>query len=393
MKNELKKPSFAKSKITQAVAVNTVAPQDPTAGASEKTLLNVSNDLGRTFNTPAANESLPRFELLSPMELRRLPAQKWLVQNLLPEKGFACIYGASGSGKSFIALDLGASIAAGKLWCGLKVQQAPVIFCVLEGQSGFKNRAAAWEVKNGELAADFLTLLGDFDLTNSKDVQEFAKCCPRGAIVIIDTLNRAAPACDENSSKDMGAVIIGSKLLQSLIDGLVLLVAHTGKDSSKGIRGHSSLPASLDAMILVTSNSKGAEWEVTKAKDGVDGLTCPFKLTIQSCNETDQFGEPITSCVVEFDPSSFRTKTEKTPMGAHQILALKVLKPLFETAEIDKPGAPSGRQCIHFESAVESVLLEMPKKVIRPHPRAKEAIQGLVNREILGFENGWIWLE
>lgn len=392
MKAEAKKPSFTKSKITRAVAVRSVAPEENTAGISDKTLLKVSTDLDRSFTTPAANESQPRFELLSPKGLRQLPAQKWLVQKLLPERGFACIFGASGSGKSFIALDLGASIAAGKPWCGLKVQQAPVVFCVLEGQSGFKNRAAAWEVKNGELAADFLTSLQDFDLTDAKDVREFAKCCPRGAVVIIDTLNRAAPACDENSSKDMGAIIACSKLLQTLIEGLVLLVAHTGKDSSKGIRGHSSLPAALDAMILVTSNSKGAEWEVTKAKDGVNGLTCPFKLAIQSCNETDQFGEPISSCIVEFDPSSFRTKTEKAPGGAHQILALKVLKPLFERAEIDKPGAPSGRQCIHFESAVESVLLEMPKKVIRPHPRAKEAIQGLVNREILGLENGWIWL-
>lgn len=106
--------------------------------------------------------------------MRALPAQKWLVQKLLPEQGFACIYGASGSGKSFIAQDLGASIAAGKTWCGLKVQQAPVVFCVLEGQSGFKNRASAWEAKNGELAADFLTSLQDFDLTNEKDVREAA---------------------------------------------------------------------------------------------------------------------------------------------------------------------------------------------------------------------------
>lgn len=393
MKAEPKKSSFAKSKITRAVQAQAVVPEENNASNSEKVQYKESVGLDRSFATPAANESLPRFELLSPKGLRALPAQKWLVQKLLPEQGFACIYGASGSGKSFIAQDLGASIAAGKTWCGLKVQQAPVVFCVLEGQSGFKNRASAWEAKNGELAADFLTSLQDFDLTNEKDVREFAKCCPRRAVVIIDTLNRAAPACDENSSKDMGTIIACCKLLQSLIEGLVILVAHTGKDSSKGIRGHSSLPAALDAMILVNSNSRGAEWEVTKAKDGVDGLTCPFKLVVQQCNEKDQFGEPITSCVVEFNPSSFGTTSEKTPRGTNQILALKVLKPHLDQAETGKPGAPSGRQCIHFASAVEFVLMAMPKKVIRPHARAKEAIEGLVDREILGFEDGWIWLE
>jgi putative DNA primase/helicase len=393
MKANFEKTPFAKIQVTAVLAAENNTGQALSIGASERELRKGLDDVGLTFTTPAVNESQPRFEFLSPKALRSLPNQKWLVQKLLPEQGFACIYGASGAGKSFIALDLGASIAAGKPWCGFNVKQTPVVFCVLEGQPGFKNRAAAWEAKNGELAPGFLTSLRDFDLTNLKDVREFSKLCPRGAVVFIDTLNRAAPAWDENSSKDMGAIIAGAKLLQTLIYGLVILVAHTGKDSSKGLRGHSSLPAALDAMILVTSNSRGAEWEVTKAKDGVDGLTCPFKLAIQACGELDQDGEPITSCVVEFDPSSVRTKPEKTPGGANQVVAMKVLKPLFEKAESDKPGAPSGRQCIHFESAVEAVMLQMAPKVVRRHSRAKEAIQGLVAREILGLENGWLWLE
>ena len=72
---------------------------------------------------------------------------------------------------------------------------------------------------------------------------------PPGAVVFLDTLNRAAPTADENSSKDMGEILSAAKLLQSLINGLVVLVHHTGKDATKGLRGHSSLFAALDAAV------------------------------------------------------------------------------------------------------------------------------------------------
>ncbi len=69
--------------------------------------------------------------------------------------------------------------------------------------------------------------------------------------MFIDTLNRSAPDADENSSKDMGLIIDGMKKIQSQCEGLVICVHHTGKDVSKGLRGHSSLLAALDSAIQV----------------------------------------------------------------------------------------------------------------------------------------------
>ena len=40
---------------------------------------------------------------------------------------------------------------------------------------------------------------------------------PAGAVTFVDTMNRAAPAVDENASRDMGKIIEGTKALQSLI--------------------------------------------------------------------------------------------------------------------------------------------------------------------------------
>jgi hypothetical protein len=114
-------------------------------------------------------------------------------------------------------------------------------------------------------------LLQPFRLTDPQDVADLAAICPPGCVVFIDTLNRAAPGMDENSSRDMGAVIEGAKTLQRLIGGLVVLVAHTGKDSAKGLRGHSSLFAALDAAVLVNRDDSARRWIVDKRRTGATG--------------------------------------------------------------------------------------------------------------------------
>lgn len=101
-----------------------------------------------------------------------------------------------------------------------------------------------------------------------------------GGLVIIDTLNRAAPGADENSSVDRGNIIASAKKLQNLIGGLVLFVHHSGKDKFKGLRGHSSLYAALDSAIEVIKTDTRREWCVAKSKDDVTGNVYPFKLEI-----------------------------------------------------------------------------------------------------------------
>ncbi len=53
--------------------------------------------------------------------------------------------------------------------------------------------------------------------TGKPDVQELAECIAAagavGGVVCIDTLNRAAPGADENSSQDTGLIIEAAKAL------------------------------------------------------------------------------------------------------------------------------------------------------------------------------------
>lgn len=240
----------------------------------------------------------PRFKLLTCDQLRDLPPLAWCVRGVLPARGLAAIGGPSGSGKSFLAFDMAAAIAGGGRWFGQRVEAAPVVYAALEGEAGYKLRAQAWETHHCKALPDGLRLMLDtFKLTEAQDVDDLAAVVPAGAVVIIDTLNRAAPESDENSSRDMGLILEAAKRLQALTRGLVVLVHHTGKDESKGLRGHSSLFAALDAVVTVSRDGERREWKMGKSKDGADGDAHTFKLQVETLG-FDEHGDPLTSCVV-----------------------------------------------------------------------------------------------
>lgn len=113
------------------------------------------------------------------------------------------------------------------------------------------------------MPAAFRFMLQALDIRKPDDradlVQAVKAAGWQGGILALDTLNRAAPGMDENDSKSMGEVIGAAKAIQAELGGLVLLVHHTGKDATKGLRGHSSLHAALDAAIEVTRDGDRRE--------------------------------------------------------------------------------------------------------------------------------------
>jgi hypothetical protein len=249
-------------------------------------------------NAQAPPKPEPRYKLLTCDQLRNLPPLAWCVRGVLPARGLAAIAGPSASGKSFLAFDMAAAIAGGWRWFGQRVTAAPVVYAALEGEAGYKLRAQAWEANHGQALPDGLRLmLAPFKLTEAQDVQDLATVVPAGAVVIIDTLNRAAPESDENSSRDMGLILEAAKRLQAMTGGLVVLVHHTGKDESKGLRGHSSLFAALDAVVTVSRDGDRREWRMGKSKDGADGEAHTFKLQVEPLG-FDEHGDSLTSCVV-----------------------------------------------------------------------------------------------
>lgn len=264
-------------------------------------------------HTKASTET--RYKLRSAVDLLHAEPISWRVKGVIPERGIAALYGASGSGKSFLAIDLAMSIAEGGAWCGYRVNPCPVVYVCLEGEAGLSVRIRAYQTK-GMIPSTIDFIDQPLNLLNMNDVRDLvavvrARSVPHG-VVIIDTLNRAAPGMDENSSIDMGHAINAAKLIQQATNGMVILVHHTGKDTSKGMRGHSSLHAALDAAIEVRREGDSREWSVAKAKDGADGLGHQFKLEVVELG-TDTDGDPITSCVVKLGQPGTKVKPLTAP--------------------------------------------------------------------------------
>lgn len=338
-----------------------------------------------------------RFKLVSAADLSEAPPLAWMVRGVLPLEGLAALYGPSGSGKSFLVLDMAATIAAGAYdWFNRRVTQCPVTYCALEGEAGMGKRIAAWSKQNGKPVPDALRFVTQpFDILDGGDVDDLAKAVQSaggaGGLVILDTLNRAAPGADENSSVDMGRIIAAAKRLQSLTGGLVLLVHHTGKDATKGLRGHSSLYAALDGAIEVNKTDSRREWSVAKSKDDETGTVHAFKLEIVTVGHDDE-GEDVTSCVAVADDSREAVKRAKLPSGGNQKIALDALaEPLRKSGEFNKDGAPPGHPCIRLDDAVSLVAERMVCESKHKSSRAKEAVTGLVARGIYGVKGDWLW--
>jgi hypothetical protein len=360
-------------------------PDDPAL-----TLLEISTAIGKLAES-VAPKSADRYKLLNRDDLAALPPLSFLVQNVLPATGLVGLYGPSGSGKSFLTFDLATAIAGDQDWFGSRVFGTDVVYVALEGEAGFKHRAQAWEVHKGRnLPKRFHMVLQPFNLINSLDVRDLAAAVPPGAVVFIDTLNRAAPTVDENSSSDMGEILQAAKRLQNLTGGLVVLISHTGKDSTKGLRGHSSLFAAMDAAIEVSRDGDQRAWKVAKSKDGADGASHPFRLAIETLG-TDAYGDPITSCTVRPDTNAADVQRVKVPQGGNQRLVYEGIRCLFKDGRTGRPGAPPLRPCIELEAAVAAGAARLTCPSDKKTSRAREAITGLVSRGVLGLNEGFLW--
>jgi putative DNA primase/helicase len=341
-----------------------------------------------------------RFKLLTDADLSALPPLRWRIKGVLPETGLAAWFGPSGSGKSFLVLDALKSLDAGQDWFGHKVKTCDVTYCALEGEGGIAGRVNAYRIRHGSSSGNIRYLVQPFSLLDGGDIHDLAqaiKASGNGAgVVVLDTLNRAAPGADENDSKSMGQIIAAAKQLQTLTGGLIVLVHHTGKDASKGLRGHSSLHAALDAAIEVRRDGDRREWVIAKSKDGEDGAAHPFKLDIVELG-TDEDGEPVTSCVVHpVEVVADSIKKVMPPKSGNQRAIWDALGEIFRKAGNIKPeGAPDtlpqGRPCITLEAAIDQTRTRLVCDPKRQTERAQSAIRGLIDRELLCHEGGFLW--
>lgn len=265
-------------------------------------------------------EQLKRFTFYSATELINAPQQIDAIKGIFPSCGVVVVYGPSGSGKSFLAVYMAYVLGYGLVFFGFKVQTKSVVYINLEGS--MRTRLDALQTdKKRDIPDNVRFVTEPFHIL--EDVESLAADIPEGAVIFIDTLNAASPGLDENSSRDMGLILEAAKKLQQITKGLVVIVHHSGKDASKGLRGHSSLYAAMDAVIEVGRNGDSRYWRLAKSKEGRDGIRRGFRLKSVGLGY-DADGEPVTSCVVEEDNTPLQEEDKPlTPALAYCLESLQ----------------------------------------------------------------------
>jgi hypothetical protein len=273
---------------------------------------------------------------------------KWLIHGVLPQGAFSALYGPPGSFKSFIALDIAHSIATGRPWMGKEVTEAgAVLYIAGEGFGGIGARIKALKIHHQtEDGAPIYVIRHQLNLRSS--IEDFNALVLAVEIlvqqsgiefkqIVIDTLARAFGGGDENSASDMMQFVVTCGHIQQIVQGAGLLfIHHSGKDSSRGMRGSSSLLAAVDTeleLLRIEDSMKGLV-RIAKQKDGSDNERYGFEMVtveLPAPAGTLQIGEPQTSLAVnpselgQFDAIRKDTKSN-AGFGQNQILSLQCLE-------------------------------------------------------------------
>jgi len=312
--------------------------------AQFKKELSMSNTTSKNAN--GASYSSSKFRLVSIKDIDNEPSYAWQVSDVLIANGLACIYGQSGTGKTFLALDLALSICNGKDWFGCTTLKAPVTYVYQESRQGIRKRLDAWKTHNQFHSIDnFHFITEQIDISNQDAIAKLIRSVNEEGkskgVIVIDTLSASTSGIDENSSKDMGNVIFNLKKLSFDTQCLVILIHHTGKDETRGLRGHTSLFAAMDSIIKVSNGS----WQIEKNKDGAKGQQEKFELTVIKLAQ----GE--SSCAVD---SIFQSIKSQSGLGGNQKMILSKIESHFESIDV---------KYLSIEDAVAATFEVLPVKV------------------------------
>lgn len=188
-------------------------------------------------------------------------AGKFVIEGFLPI-GVIMVYGISSHFKSYFIISLLCRVATKThRWTGRNIRGGAVLYIAAEGGSSVMPRVGAWADKynDGKPVELFYTYAHPVDLSVKANVDGLIKEIKRIEmhtgeplrIVAVDTLSQSMMQGDENSASDIAKFMAGATRIVNETGAAVIPVHHSGKDSSKGMRGSSAAFANADAVFRV----------------------------------------------------------------------------------------------------------------------------------------------
>jgi len=233
--------------------------------------------------------SAGRFRMVDYEGAQHIAPPSWIMEDVIADDSYSLMFGAPGSLKSFIALDIAMSIATGfpvrSAWPQVH-KPGPVLYTAGEGRPGMANRMRAWSethfsgmnVPGFVLADPVPTIIEDLDPYLDLALRRH----PEGyRLVVIDTVARSMQGHNENAQEHASQFTALVDTLRRELGCSVLAIHHSGHgDQSRG-KGSMEFVGAPDVVYGVERPDKTRPTVTVKmAKDHKDAEPWEKPMTI-----------------------------------------------------------------------------------------------------------------
>jgi len=259
------------TKVHNAYSYNTSPPGNITKAYREALLREKFKPTVREDLASGKEVNAGRFRFVDREGMKHIRPPSWIIPGFVPRGGYVVLFGASGTFKSFVALDAALSVATGGgfpwrgPW-GTVEERGPVLYVLGEGRSGFTKRVRAWEKTHyaGKQVSDFIVADPVPLVTESLDafIEGALTLYPDGyRMVVVDTVAKAMMGVNENAQEHASKfTALVERLLAELCDS-VLAIQHSGFGTQDRAKGSQEFYGAPDAIFGV--QREGKEFAVT----------------------------------------------------------------------------------------------------------------------------------
>jgi hypothetical protein len=286
----------------------------------------------------------PSVEFLKYDKKTKSPKQLLLIEGLMTEGCMAMMYGKYKAGKTFISLSMMLHVAAGMPWMGKATRQGSVVYIIGEGVTGFPKRIQAMKEQYGlpdELPFHVIARAVDFTSPAAvqllmEDIADLMTAEGESlAAIVIDTVARALPGADENSSQEMRLFTHRCDQLRFGLNCSVFVVHHAGKDLSRGARGSTVIPAAIDSEFVIDRKPSFTTFTVENLREGQSGEVITFNMLVAVTGEKESTLIPVLLGAVETSQGIAPPAPPK--LAGDQELAFGALEEALRTTGEDRP--------------------------------------------------------
>lgn len=243
--------------------------------------------------------------------LSLLPHVSWIVKGEIPDHGMTVLFGPSGVGKSFAAIDYALRIA----------QERPVLYAAGEGEYGVDSRIKAWCKHHGRNPGKLFITMGTVGFMDGSEadlfIEQHRQIKPN--LIIIDTLARSMVGADENSTRDMNNFISSVNRIMQELSCAVMLVHHTGHQAIRE-RGSSVLRAASDSMIQLSDEDDLIRYECAKSKDAKPFPSRYMKMLPVDTGLMDEDGNVIMTPVMVDAEKVIQTELDELTVKQRKVM-------------------------------------------------------------------------